>query len=508
MKLISNGDAMKLTMMAGSDIGTARSKNEDFCGIFEEDGLAIVCDGMGGHNAGASASRLAVTTIRYMYLFLDQTFHNQITRDLIANDLIIAARLVGSIRLANRNVYNKSRREVKLRGMGTTVSALAVQNGIAVIAHAGDSRVYRFRQQIMNLITEDHTWLNELIQDQEIDREQAKNFEKQNVITRAMGLNGSIKIDIGIEPAQPGDLFLICTDGLTKALSDDEIKRIVLFNEGNLDHTLRHLIDMAMMKDGSDNITVVLVKIDELEPASQEYKPCYLTLKSENQQIIKIEDKILKRELYHRSNSESPGNSLSRITLAKYSRLSGIAAILILVIFIGVYAFSGHWGKNFSASRSAIQYDSISINTMADTASAQLNSSVQLNGELSDQLSGLNSKALPDSIVNQMVMASFENQENIDQLSKARSRSLKKTNTDRGKIYLTGLDKFNDLKNTSLFINNVYYGKTNNFWNKGVLLDPGSYTIIIRDTTDKILFLQKNVNLIAGDIKLIEVRGR
>ncbi len=506
--MISNGDEMKLTMMARSDTGLARSINEDFCGIFEEDGLAIVCDGMGGHNAGANASRLAVTTIRYMYLFLDQAFQHKITKDLIAADMTIAARLVGSIRLANRNVYNKSLREKELRGMGTTVSTLAVQDGVVVIAHVGDSRIYRFRQQTMNLITEDHTWINELIQDQEIDLEHAKNFEKQNIITRALGLSGSIKIDVGIEPAQPGDLFLICTDGLTKALPDDEIKRTVLFNEGNLDHTLQHLIDTAMIKDGSDNITIVLVKIDELESASSEYKPCYFTLKSENKQTIQIENKILKCELYHRSNSELPVNSFSRIILTKYSRLSGIATILILLIFIGVYAFSNHRGKQNSAPIKTIKYDSSSISTMQETAQDYLNSNSQLGRELADQISEVKSKTLPDSIVNQLVTASFENREYLDQISKVRSRSLTKNNADHGKIYLTGLDKFNDLKHTSLFINNSYYGKTDDFWNKGLLLDPGSYTIIIRDSTNKILFLQKNMKLTAGDMKLIEIEGR
>lgn len=499
---------MKLTMMARSDTGPARSINEDSCGIFEEDGLAIVCDGMGGHNAGANASRLAVNTIRYMYLFLDQDFHHQITKDLIEADMIIAARLIASIRLANRNVYNKSLRAAELGGMGTTVSALTIQDGVAVVAHIGDSRIYRFRQHTMNLITEDHTWVNELIQDQEIDREQAKNFDKKNVITRALGLSGAIKIDVGIEPAQPGDLFLICTDGLTKALSDDEIKRIVFFNEANPNHTLRHLIDTALIKDGSDNITVALVKIDELESVSPEYKPCYLTVKSENKQIIQLEDKILERELYQRFNTESQGNTFSRIISAKCSRLSGCAAILILVIFIGVYAFSSHREKNFSAPIMAIQYDSVSANTIQETAPSHLNSNSQASRELLDQLLELESKTLPDSIVNQLATASFENKEYISQVLKVRSRSLKKNYADRGKIYLTGLDKFSDLKNTSLFINNTFYGKTDDFWNKGLLLNPGSYTIIIRDTTNKILFLQKNIKLTVGDIKLIEIRGR
>lgn len=499
---------MKLTMLAGSETGPARSINEDFCGIFEEDGLAVVCDGMGGHNAGANASRLAVTTIRYMYLFLDTAFHYQVTKDLIVQDLGVAARLVGSIRLANRNVYNRSSRQPELRGMGTTVSALAIQDGLAIIAHVGDSRIYRFRQQTMKLITEDHTWVNELIQDQEINQEDAKNFEKQNVITRALGLSASIKIDVGIEPIQPGDLFLICTDGLTKALSDEEISRIVFFNEGNLDHTLHHLIDTAMMKDGSDNITIAFVAIDEQEPFSAGYDSDYLTLKAENKQTTQIEEKILKRELYHRTNSESPGNSRSRVIVEKFSKLSGIAAALILVIFIGVYSFSSQRGKQNSNPVDSIQYNSNLTVTKEDTAQVPGKGSSQIGQQLSEQLSEIESKTVPDSVVNQMIIASFDNKENMDQVSKVRSRSLLKKLTDRGRIYLTGLEKFKDMDKTSLFINNTYYGRTNDFWNRGLLLDPGSYTIIIRDSTNKILFLQKNIKLSAGDTKLIEIKGK
>ncbi len=499
---------MKLTMLAGSETGPARSINEDFCGIFEEDGLAVVCDGMGGHNAGANASRLAVTTIRYMYLFLDPAFHYQVTKDLIAQDLVIAARLVGSIRLANRNVYNRSSRQAELSGMGTTVSALAIQDGVAIIAHVGDSRIYRFRQQNMKLITEDHTWVNELIQDQEINREEARNFEKQNVITRALGLSGSIKIDVGIEPVQPGDLFLICTDGLTKALSDEEISRIVFFNDGNLDHTLHHLIDTAMMKDGSDNTTVTFVAIDEQELFSVGYDSDYLTLKAANKQVTQIEDKILKRELYHRTNSESPANSFSRIMMDKICKLSGIAAILIFMIFIGVYAFSDHRGKPNSNPITTIEDDSSLTVTREDSAQIPGNDSNQIGQQLPEQLSELESKTVPDSVVNQMIIASFENKDEMDQVSQVRSRSLRRKQTKRGRIYLTGLERFKDMENTSLFINNTYYGLTNKFWNRGLLLDPGSYTIIIRDSTNKILFLRKNIKLSAGDTKLVEIRGR
>jgi len=494
--------------MAISDTGTARSVNEDFCGIFEEDGLAIVCDGMGGHNAGANASRLAVTTIRYMYLFLDPRVHYHITKDLIAKNLNSASRLIGSVRLANRNVYNKSIRESNLRGMGTTVSALAIRNGVAVIAHIGDSRIYRFRQDRMDLLTEDHTWINELIQDQEIDHEQAKKFEKQNVITRALGLSGSIKIDVGIEPIQQDDLFLICTDGLTKALADQEIKQIVLFNKGNIDHTLQHLIDTATMKDGSDNITVVLVSIEQLEPVTNEFQPIYLTLKAESKQTNRLEDKILKRELYHRTDSESSVYPITKILKEKYSKLTGIVAILMLVIFLGVYAFSNHRGKQNSYPIVDGQNNIFPINIHDDSTQTPEIITSQENQESAKQSSQTEDKLLPDSVINKLITASFENQGDMTQVSKVRSQSFQRNFQNHGKIYLTGLEKFNNIESTSLFINNNYWGKTEDIWNRGLLLRPGLYTIMIRDSTDRILFQQKNIKISAGDIKAIEIKGR
>ena len=115
--------------------------------------------------------------------------------------------------------------------MGTTISALAIDQGHALIAHVGDSRIFRFRKDKMELMTEDHTLLNELILDKEIDADQIESFKNKNVITRALGLNRTVKIDLRIEPLNQGDIFLLCTDGLTKALSENEINGIVLFNK-------------------------------------------------------------------------------------------------------------------------------------------------------------------------------------------------------------------------------------------------------------------------------------
>ena len=490
-------------MIARSDVGTARSTNEDFCGIFEEDGLAIVCDGMGGHRAGAEASRLAVTTIRYMYRFLDPTIHFQFAKDLIARELNIAARLVSSIRLANRNVFNKSMQDSALRGMGTTVSAMLIHDGIAVIAHVGDSRIYRIRNGASKLLTEDHTWVNELIQDEEIGREEAKRFEKQNVITRAIGLNGSIKIDVGVEPVEPGDLFLICTDGLTKALSDEDIKRIILFNEGNLEHTLQHLIDTATMKDGSDNITVALIEIEEVEPVDPAYQPIYLTLNAESKNLTRLEDKILKKELYHRSHSESSGNNFKKVLQYKYSKLTGIATVMSLVVFIGLYAFTNHNSKLNGNYGTDLRSRALATNT-SDTVTTHTVSRAK---NKKPKKQPAKSAPLPDSVVNKLVSASFDNKENWAPVSKVRSRSLQKNLKNRGKVYLTNFEKLADLEGTLLYVNNRLWGKVAELRKRDIILRPGQYTITLRDSSDKILFQKKNIKVASGNIKAIEIKG-
>ncbi len=502
------GEAMKLRMLAGSDTGIARAVNEDFCGIFEEQGLAIVCDGMGGHNAGANASRLAVMTIRYMYLFLDPSVHHQITRDLEPHHLEIAARLVGSIRLTNRNIYRKSIQHAEWRGMGTTVSALSFQNNLAIIAHVGDSRIYRIRGSTITRLTQDHTWVNELIQDQEIDSEAAKKFEKKNVITRALGLSGSIKIDAGIEPVEAGDLFLICTDGLTRALSDEEIKRIILFNQGNLDHSLTHLIDTATMKDGSDNITVALVAVDALDPIPSEHPSKYLTLKEENKQLTMMEDRILERELYHRTDSEATITPIKKIWRRSRTKIAVAAMALMFMILLGWFSMSNYWTHPNAAPAQEIP-DSISINRApVDTVKIASSALHKLNSANGRHGIEIESKALPDSVIKKSNSFSKGNQLEIQPEARIQSWSLQRNVGDQGKIFITGLERLNQQGDANVFVNDNFWGKSSFVSMRGLLLKPGTYSITIRDSTDRVLFHQDNITVSAGDIKAIEIKSK
>ena len=286
---------MDLEIFAKSDVGNSRALNEDAFGVSEKKGLIVVCDGMGGHNAGAHASRLAVRTVFEMCQRLGEEEIEQITSDVKGLEDYGCARLIAAVRLANQRIFQKSLERPEFRGMGTTLTAIEIRKNLALIVHIGDSRLYRFRHQKLERLTEDHTWVNELILDHEIDPREAEKFEKRNVITREVGSESNIKIDLRIEPIESGDLFLLCTDGLTKALTDNDIQRVVSFNKKNLKHTVNHLIDNANMKDGSDNITVALMYIKSLEQADIHFHPISLTIKAEEHQITNLENKILKK---------------------------------------------------------------------------------------------------------------------------------------------------------------------------------------------------------------------
>ncbi len=290
---------IKLKIEGRSDIGVVRSTNEDFFGVFEKNNLAVICDGMGGHSGGQIASRLAVRTVGELYRALDEKYFYKITSDLCQERLDFASRLIGSIRLANQRIYNQAQKNSDLHGMGTTISALAFVNGHAIVGHVGDSRIYRFREKKLRLLTEDHTLVNELIQDKEIDALAANKLINKNIITRALGFDSHIKIDLLIEPATAGDIFLLCTDGLTKALADDEIERIIAFNKNKIHHLLKHLIDNANIKDSSDNITAVVVVVERTSSLPKNKKQINLTLKSGDNNVIRLENKIL-RQFYHR----------------------------------------------------------------------------------------------------------------------------------------------------------------------------------------------------------------
>ncbi len=283
---------MKFDIAAKSDAGKIRSLNEDCIAFDKKSQLVVVCDGMGGHQSGEVASNLAGKMIVALFATLTKADILKIVDDISGDLPAQAVVLIAAIRLANRKLFQLSLEHENFRGMGTTVAALLFTDNFFVTANVGDSRIYRYGNDKLEQITEDHTLLNELISDGEISPEQAKKIQRANVITRALGLEPSVKIDIRIEPLCKENLFLLCTDGLTGALSDEDILRIINFNHTNLSHLVQHLVDDAVMRDGSDNISVAAVNLEKIGEAVSNEIYQKITISAESKSILKKEDKI------------------------------------------------------------------------------------------------------------------------------------------------------------------------------------------------------------------------
>jgi protein phosphatase len=168
-------------------------------------------------------------------------------------------RLVTGIKLANRRIYEAAQRETRLHGMGTTMVALLAVRDAMLIGHVGDSRVYRVRNGVLEQLTEDHSLLNDYIKMKSMTPEEIESFPHKNVIVRALGMKETVKVDAILDQPKPGDLYMLCSDGLCGPASDEEIKEIVLKHK-DLRDSAQALIDRANEHGGPDNVTVVLCR--------------------------------------------------------------------------------------------------------------------------------------------------------------------------------------------------------------------------------------------------------
>lgn len=256
-------NAMKISSESLSDVGRKRKGNEDSFAVDGDQRLYVVADGMGGHAAGEVASRIAVESIQE---FVTQTSGNQeITWPFGLDETISydGNRLKTAIRHANRRVLEATRESAELEGMATTVAAVLVEADVANLAHVGDSRIYLWSGGEMTLLTSDHSWVNEQIQTGVISPEQARSHPLRNVVTRALGGRADLLVDIQARKMEDGDLLLLCSDGLTTMMADDEIAALLKSCEEDIEKAARALVDEANDRGGEDNITVVLVKFEE-----------------------------------------------------------------------------------------------------------------------------------------------------------------------------------------------------------------------------------------------------
>jgi PPM family protein phosphatase len=251
---------MRIEFAGDTHVGMKRDHNEDSLLIMPEEDLFIVADGMGGHASGEIASKLAVDTVKAFYNDTGQDeditwpFRTGLEDDYHAN------RLVTSIKLANRRIFEASTAQAQLRGMGTTAVGISGGGDTVYVAHVGDSRCYRYRNGQIELITEDHSLLNDFRKSLHLTPEEEKNFPHKNIIVRALGMKATVDVDMQKLTVESGDIFLLCSDGLTGEIEDDVIGKI-LGDVPNLDEACHKLVQMANENGGRDNVTIILARI-------------------------------------------------------------------------------------------------------------------------------------------------------------------------------------------------------------------------------------------------------
>lgn len=237
---------MRIRSCAISDVGRKRQKNEDSYLINDELNLFVVADGMGGHAGGEYASRIAITTI-------EEQMKN---RDPKATGEEVIQK---AIQDAGLKIVAKAEEDRALKGMGTTVICLHIDNKKAIIAHVGDSRGYLFRDGVLEQLTEDHSLVNEQVKSGLITAEEAKTHQFKNIITRSVGVTAEVEVDTSSRKLKAGDAFLLCSDGLSNLVDITEMEGRLREKEPVL--AAKAMVDLANKRGGDDNITLVLVEI-------------------------------------------------------------------------------------------------------------------------------------------------------------------------------------------------------------------------------------------------------
>lgn len=230
---------MRITAAAATDIGRVREGNED--AFLNDAPLFAVADGMGGHQGGEVASRLALETLEVLFK------HGRGT-------------LADQVREANRAVFERSGRDAAVAGMGTTLTAAVAEAGRLRLAHVGDSRAYLLRDGELRMLTEDHTLVQRMVERGEITEQEADVHPHRSVLTRALGTEPEVQIDEGVLDAQDGDRILLCSDGLTGMVPDERIERI-LRDAAEPRDAVKELVRAANAAGGVDNITVLVLDL-------------------------------------------------------------------------------------------------------------------------------------------------------------------------------------------------------------------------------------------------------
>jgi serine/threonine protein phosphatase PrpC len=254
-----------LETVSRSDAGMVRSHNEDSVYLNPALGLAVLADGMGGYNAGEVASGMVTTLLGSE---LEKAFSRQESH-LPENDGQHRAHklLEQEIARANHAVYQAAQSQPQYAGMGTTLVMALFHDNSVTVAHIGDSRLYRLRGEEFLQITRDHSLLQEQIDSGILTPEQARHSQNKNLVTRAVGVDPSVEAEIRDYATSPGDIYLLCSDGLNDMVEDEEIGMTVQMLSANLELAATQLVQMANDNGGRDNVSVILVRIKREYPA-------------------------------------------------------------------------------------------------------------------------------------------------------------------------------------------------------------------------------------------------
>ena len=249
---------MKIRYAAKTDVGMKRTHNEDYFSLMEDEQLFIVADGMGGHSSGEVASRMAAETVSEFYQRTkdeEATWPYKMDRSLS----YIENRLVCGIKLANYKIYEAASKDIRFKGMGTTIVTCLINGDKIYVAHVGDSRCYRVRNNDLDQVTRDHSLLEDYKEAKpDMTEEEERNFPHKNVITRALGMRDTVQVDIKAHEVADGDKFLLCSDGLSTMVTDAHIEQILNQAE-DLERSVAELVDQANRAGGTDNITTLIL---------------------------------------------------------------------------------------------------------------------------------------------------------------------------------------------------------------------------------------------------------
>jgi protein phosphatase len=256
---VPSSHAVRVEIAGVTDVGRLRRRNEDAIDWDTGLGMAIVADGMGGNQAGNVASATAIRSIKadIRRAFADSASHGP--RAVLKE--VRSALVTELIRRANRDLRRLAARDNRLSGMGTTIALALAGPDYLTVAHVGDSRVYRLRGRALVRLTEDHSMVQELVERGEMNAQEAATSKHRNVITRALGIAHDVMVDVAHHVTLTNDVFMLCSDGLTNMVPEQEIETMLARGCADLGVSAREIIAAANARGGRDNISVVLMRI-------------------------------------------------------------------------------------------------------------------------------------------------------------------------------------------------------------------------------------------------------